>query len=175
MRRFALVLFLLTGCVTSSVHNRLHVTLDPDEAKAVLSILDARAAQCPIGESDWQRLFATNGYARLKNRELSMQREFDDATFRTFVMSPELLARRTVLASTLERWLRADPTHAASLSLAYLPADATITATVYPVIKPQKNSFVFEGNAIFEYLDDQPAARFENILAHEMHHIGYET
>jgi hypothetical protein len=175
MRRFALAVLLFTGCATSSVQDRLHVTLQPDEAKAVLAILDARAAQQSIREADWQRLFSSEGYVRLKKRELSMHREFDDPTFRTFVMSPELLAKREVLASTLNQWLRADLTHAASLSMAYLPSEATITATVYPVIKPKTNSFVFEGNDIFEYLDEQPVARFENILAHEMHHIGYGT
>jgi hypothetical protein len=43
------------------------------------------------------------------------------------------------------------------------------------VIKPRENSFVFERSAIFLYVEEQPAARFEETVAHEMHHIGYGT
>jgi hypothetical protein len=60
-------------------------------------------------------------------------------------------------------------------ALAYLPTSAKITATVYPVIKPAKNSFVFEGNAIFMYVENQPREAFETIIAHELHHSGYDS
>ncbi len=60
--------------------------------------------------------------------------------------------------------------------LSYLPAEARIRASVYPVIKPQSNSFVFETDidpAIFLYLDPEKSqASFENTVAHEMHHLG---
>src|SRR4051794_12320681 len=147
----------------------------PDEARAVLAILDLRAAKQPIPDATWQKLFATEGYVRLEKRELSMHRSFDQATFRKFVMSDELLARREQLAKTLDDWLHADLQHAAGLARAYLPPNATIRATVYPVIKPAKNSFVFEGNAIFMYVDAVPREEFEATIAHEMHHIGYGT
>jgi hypothetical protein len=141
----------------------------------VLAILDARAAQREVTEADWQRLFATEGYVRLQKRERAMNRPFEDADFRTFVMSPELLAKREVLAKTVADWERADLTRAASLALAYLPPSAAITATIYPVIKPKTNSFVFERNAIFKYVEDEPRARFEATIAHELHHIGFGT
>jgi len=112
---------------------------------------------------------------RLKKRELSMHRPFDEETFRKFVMSDELLAKREMLARTLDDRLRSDPQNAAGLALAYLPPDATIRASVYPVIKPAKNSFVFERNAIFMYIEDIPREEFEATIAHEMHHIGYGT
>ena len=146
-----------------------------DEARAVLAILDLRAAKQPVPEVAWEKLFATEGYVRLKQRELSMHRAFDDSTFRTFVMSDDLLARREQLATTLGDWLHADLQHAAGLALAYLPANATIRATIYPVIKPAKNSFVFEHNAIFMYVEPIPREEFEATIAHEMHHIGYGT
>jgi len=63
--------------------------------------------------------------------------------------------------------------------LPYLPTDGRIHVKVYPVIKPQTNSFVFETRsdpAIFLFLD--PALnrqQFENTVAHEMHHIGYAS
>jgi hypothetical protein len=150
----------------------------PDEARAVLKILDLRAAKQPVTEADWSQLFATEGYVRLAKRELSMKRKFDEGTFRTFVMSDDLLAKRELLRRTLDDWLYADVRSAASLALAYLPPGATIRAKIYPVIKPQTNSFVFEMDtdpAIFMYVGDVPRARFETTIAHEMHHVGYDS
>ena len=43
------------------------------------------------------------------------------------------------------------------------------------MIKPRENSFVFEGDAIFKYLEDEPLEPFQETVAHEMHHIGYGT
>lgn len=70
----------------------------------------------------------------------------------------------------------ADVTAAAGRALAYLPPDATIHATVYAVIKPRTNSFVFEpatNPAIFLYVDpEKTREQIENTMAHELHHIG---
>ena len=59
------------------------------------------------------------------------------------------------------------------------PTEAYIHAKVFPVIKPITNSFVFETTtdpAIFLYLDpEESAAKFENTVAHELHHIGYAS
>lgn len=151
------------------------VNFVPDEARAVLAILDLRAAKQPIPDDAWKTLFNSEGYVRLKKRELSMSRAFDEETFRKFVMSDELLAKREMLARTLDDWLRSDPNRAAGLALAYLPPGAAIRASVYPVIKPAKNSFVYERNAIFMYVEDMPREQFEATIAHEMHHIGYGT
>lgn len=177
MRRFLAfaAAFLAVSCATVPRRDRIRVTVQADEAEAVLAILDARAAGRPIDDAAWRKLFGTEGYVRLKKREHSMHREFADDAFRRFVLSPELLAKRKVLAGTLASWRAADLRVAGARALAYLPPNATITATVYPVIKPRPNSFVFEGNAIFESLDDIPRERFENIAAHELHHIGYGT
>jgi hypothetical protein len=63
--------------------------------------------------------------------------------------------------------------------LAYLPATATIQAKVYPMIKPNNNSFVWgppSDPAIFLYLDPGiSGAKFENTVAHELHHIGLRS
>lgn len=157
----------------------VNVQLVTDEAEAVLAVLTKRKANQPITEADWQRVFQSEGYMRLKQRETSMQRPFEEADFKTFVLSDQLLARAAALEDTLARWKRADTTRAAHLALAYLPRDAEIRAKIYPVIKPRENSFVFDVGtdpAIFLYLD--PAVnreKFENTLAHELHHIGYGT
>ncbi|HEX6125924.1 MAG TPA: DUF5700 domain-containing putative Zn-dependent protease [Pyrinomonadaceae bacterium] len=162
-----------------SAQNRVSVRIDTTEADAVLRILDKRESGTKIDESDWSTLFATEGYIRLKKRELGLTRPFTEESFREFVMSGELLARREKLGETLARWKQASPDAAADRALAYLPANATIKATIYPVIKPRDNSFVFEiktDPAIFLFLD--PAVtpeQFENTLAHELHHIGFGT
>lgn len=161
----------------SATPSAVGVRLVTDEAEAVLAILAKRRANQPITETDWQRVFSSEGYVRLKARETSMKRSFEDADFRIFVLSDQLAERAQALEETLFRWKRADITGAARLALAYLPKGARIRAKIYPVIKPRDNSFVFDVEAdpaIFLYLDPQLSKeKFENTLAHELHHIGY--
>jgi hypothetical protein len=180
IRRFLSVALLLCspGAIAQSAQ-RVQVRLIADEAEAVLVILDKQAASLPVADGDWQALFQSEGYRRLKKRELSMERPFEDADFKKFVLSPELLHRAADLRQTLAKWKLADMSRPAQLALAYLPAEAYIHANIYPVIKPRTNSFVFEVNtdpAIFLYLDpDISREKFENTVAHELHHIGYGT
>jgi hypothetical protein len=166
--------FLFLALSTPSAQPQL--TMDTSEADAVLAILHKQATGAQVSHSDWDRLFTSEPYTRLKKREASMHREFTDGDFRRFVLSPGLLKRREALASTLERWKKADLASAANRARGYLPAGARVRAKVYPVIKPRENSFVFEAAtdpAIFLYLDpQQSAAEFENTVAHESHHIG---
>jgi hypothetical protein len=161
------------------VAQRLSVRVESGEARAVLSILDKRAAGQALTDADWRAVWQSEGYTRLARREQSMGRTFTDSAFREFVLSADLLARRTDLARTLRDWEGANPSAAAARALSYLPPNAHIRATIYPVIKPQENSFVFEvttNPAIFLYVDPaQSSAMFENVLAHELHHIGYRT
>jgi putative zinc-dependent peptidase DUF5700 len=177
--------FLFSILITASAQDTqpapgsIQLKLDPDEADAVLSILDKRAAGGNVTDEDWQHLFATEPYIRLKKREAGMHRDFTDDDFKKFVLSPELAAKATVLRHTLDAWRRADLIASARRVLAYLPDQAHIQAKVFPVIKPKINSFVFETDtdpAIFLYLDpEESAAKFENIVAHELHHIGYSS
>lgn len=158
---------------------RVDVRLITDEADAVLRILEKRAGSQEITEEDWQKVFSSEGYVRLKKRELSMQRSFEDVDFKNFVLSADLLQRREALAETLNRWKGTDVSKVAERPLAYLPKTARITAKIYPVIKPRDNSFVFDipaDPAIFMYLDPANSRElFENHLAHELHHIGFGT
>ncbi|MGH9882439.1 MAG: DUF5700 domain-containing putative Zn-dependent protease [Pyrinomonadaceae bacterium] len=155
----------------------VHVRLVTDEADAVLAILAKQKAHQRVTETDWERVFSSEGYVRLKQRELSVKRSFEDDDFRTFVLSDQLAARAPALQETLAKWRNADIKRAAGLALAYLPKDARINAKIYPVIKPRENSFVFDVRndpAIFLYLDPSVSReKFENTLAHELHHIGY--
>jgi hypothetical protein len=163
----------------TSMPSAVNVRLVSDEAEAVLAILAKKKANLPITESDWQRLFSSEGYVRLKARETSMKRSFEDADFKTFVLSDQLAQRAQALEETLARWKNADVTGAARLALAYLPKEARIKAKIYPVIKPRENSFVFDlknDPAIFLYIDPTVSReKFENTLAHELHHVGYGT
>lgn len=157
----------------------VEVSIVADEAEAVLAVLAKKRAGQTITDADWRRVFASEGYTRLKRREQAMRRSFEDEDFKTFVLSEQLAAQSQTLAATLERWRRADPARAAKLALAYLPEGARIRAKIYPVVKPRPNSFVFDIDtdpAIFLYLDPSVSeAEFENRLAHELHHIGYGT
>jgi hypothetical protein len=163
----------------AATNSRIQLTLNTDEAEAVLAILDKVNSKQPVTDSDWQHLFSTEPYIRLKKREAGMKRDFTDDDFKKFVLSPELSAMRDALRHTLAEWSKADLQGSARRVLAYLPEQATIRAKVYPVIKPKINSFVFETQtdpAIFLYLDPaDPAAKFENTVAHELHHIGFSS
>jgi hypothetical protein len=154
----------------------VHLEMDTSEADAVLAILARRAAGQTIPESDWQRLFESAPYRRLKQREAEMKRTFEDAEFREFVLSDALRKRTEELARTLASWKRMDLESSARRVLGYLPAQARIRAKVYPVIKPKTNSFVFDVKndpTIFLYVDPAVTAeQFANTVRHELHHIG---
>jgi hypothetical protein len=185
MRKVLFVLIVVAGLVlqlaaaSQDASGRINLLLNTDEATAVLAILDKQNAKQAVSDSDWRRLFLTEPYIRLKKREASMHRDFTDDDFKKFVLSPELSAKRDALRHTLDEWQKADLQASARRVLTYLPDQATIRAKVYPVIKPGKNSFVFETQtdpAIFLYLDPaESGAKFENTVAHELHHIGFAS
>lgn len=161
----------------SALSPRVDVQIVTDEADAVLRILAKKEKAQEITDADWTRIFSSEGYVRLKKRELSLSRPFEDSAFKDFVLSENLFARRESLAETLTRWKQASINRSAELALAYLPPTAQIRATIYPVIKPRENSFVFDipdNPAIFLFLDPTVGEeKFENTVAHELHHIGY--
>lgn len=158
---------------------RFSITMVTDQAEGVFEILMRRMEQQEIHLEDCQSLFQSEGYQRLKKREASMGRPFTDDEFFEFVMEEELLDIAADLLDALDHWKMADLSEAARHALAYLPDRAIISAKIYPVIKPKKNSFAFEletDPALFFYLDPNlNAARFENTLAHELHHVGYAS
>ena len=185
--RLATLLMCIVSAATSSApaqhDQRVQLKLDSSEADQVLVILDVRAGGKPIAEEQWQKLFATEPYQRLKVREAAIAKRFNapenvlkDEDFKKFVLSDDLLKRSTELGTTLARWKKIDMQQTGLRVLEYLPASAVIRATIYPVIKANINSFVWETStnpAIFLYLDpDVSAPKFENTVAHELHHIG---
>ena len=178
MTRLLLFAVLLAGAAAAaSAEERVRFTLNTSEADAVLAILDKRAADKPVSDADWQMLMTSEPYLRLKKREASMHRDFTDADFKNFVLSDDLAKKAPMLQRTLDAWKKADLRASANRILPYLPSNAQVKASVYPVIKPKTNSFVFEATsnpAIFLYLDpEESQSEFENIVAHESHHIGF--
>jgi hypothetical protein len=181
--RLPVFLLLLSFSLSLAAVDRVQLTLDTSEADQVLAILALRNQGKPVADSEWQKLFATAPYQRLKQREKAIGESFHDPTraftdddFRRFVLSADLLPRAAALSSTLDRWRKADLRQDATRVLAYLPADAALHAKVYPVIKPVTNSFVWDLSSdptIFLYLDPEVSReKFENNVTHELHHIG---
>jgi hypothetical protein len=173
------VLLALVANAFPQATGRIQLQINSSEAEAVLAILDKQTSGKPVAAADWQHLFATEPYQRLKTREASMHRDFTDDDFRQFVQSPQLAQRAAELQRTLDAWKKADLSAAARRVLPYLPDNAVIHAKVFPVIKPKTNSFVYDLSTdptIFLYLDPAiSAAKFENTVAHEMHHIGFAS
>jgi hypothetical protein len=185
--RLSVVLLLLSFSLPLAVAvDRVQLTIDTSEADQVLAILALRSQSKPVPDSEWQILFATAPYQRLKQREKAIGESFHDPTraftdddFKRFVLSADLLPRAAALSSTLDRWKKADLRGDAGQALSYLPADATLHAKVYPVIKPVTNSFVWGTSSdptIFLYLDPEVSReKFENNVTHELHHIGLSS
>jgi hypothetical protein len=163
----------------SQVEPRVELRVDASQAEAVLDIVVRHQAGEAVPDEAWAALFATEPYRRLKQRESDVGRAFTDDDFRAFVLSHDLAARAAELQRTLDGWATVDLEPSAHRVMAYLPAAARIRASVYPVIKPQTNSFVYDlrnDPAIFLYLDPaQSPAQFENTVAHELHHVGYAS
>ena len=163
--------------------NRVQLSLDTSEADQVLDIVAARAGGKTIDDAQWQRLFATEPYQRLKVREEAIAKRFNDPSnilkddeFKAFVLSDALRKQAADLRQTLDQWKQASLADAAEHTLAYLPASATIRCKIYPVIKPNSNSFVWEtatNPSIFLFLDPAVSGpKLANTVAHELHHIG---
>jgi hypothetical protein len=175
---FAVPAGLVAAPAIARSQERIALKLDTAQASAVLALLDAGAG-VPESDPRWQRLFASEGYVRLKAREVGMRRAFADSTFVAFVRSDTLRARRAALRRTLHAWSRASVNASAGRALAYLPDEARIRATIYIVIKPRTNTFVWDVEkdpAIFLYLDPAVTTlQFENTVAHELHHIGFAS
>jgi hypothetical protein len=158
---------------------QVQLRFDTTEAAVALGIIEWKLGKNEITDDDWKPLFTSDGYRRLKLREAEMQREFTDSSFKAFVLSDTLAKRAVALRAALDKWEHVDVRAAAARALAYLPADAHIAATVYVVLKPRTNTFVYDlerDPSIFVYLDPkQTPAQFVNTIAHELHHIGFAS
>jgi hypothetical protein len=173
--------FLLISFCALAAHaaDRIEIKVDFSEAEQALSIVAKHNSGKDVTQADWNALFATEPYRRLKKRETAMHSDFTDDDFKKFILSLDLDWQYDQLRRTLDRWKHADMKAAAKRALAYLPASANVRTKVFPLIKPKHNGFVFDLDtdpAIFSYLDPVDSKEaFVNSVSHEMHHIGLSS
>lgn len=180
---FALLLTPSASASAQTADGRVQLTLQPDQARATLRILALRAGGEPVPDSLWTALHETEGYRRVMERERGMDERFgvdrgiDDASFRAWALSDGPLESWEAQRAALAAWEAVDLDAAARRALAYLPAGARLEGTIYPLVREQTNSFVWDlgtdDPAIFMYLEPgKTAPELEHTLAHELHHIG---
>lgn len=154
----------------------LDVRVVADQAEAALAILEKRRAGETIGDADWKRMFESEAFRRLEMRQVSFDRPVDRDAFRAWLVSDSVVGRVETYREAIEWWKALDAVEPARRAGAYLPEDSTIEATIYPMIKPTPNSFVFELDtdpAIFMYVNpERSRSELLNTLAHELHHVG---
>ncbi|MBV9102466.1 MAG: hypothetical protein JO060_02685, partial [Candidatus Eremiobacteraeota bacterium] len=152
------------------------VNVDDSEARAALYILHKLQRHAVPTDRDWAQLFGTSGYKRLKAREAEFKRPFTDDDFKKFVAGPSLVAKASVLKTTLDAWTSADRSQIEARARAYLPDGAVLHATIYPLIKPKTNSFVYQLDtdpAVMLYVNPAVSAdQFSNTVSHELLHVG---
>ena len=152
------------------------IRLVTDQADALLKILDKRNRRQPIDQSDWQVLFKSDGFRRLADREAFMNVPIDKADFKDFATSDALLQQASELRASLDLYSQINLESLVEKTRAYLPPEANLRGTIYPVIKPKPNSFIYElrtDPAIFLAVKPwQRLAKLENTLIHELHHWG---
>lgn len=174
----ALFALSLTPVAKADTGTPVRVSIDASETQAALTILGKLHENQTPSAQDWSALFASRGYQRLKKREAQFKHPLTDDDFRAFLSNPKTIAQYQALQETLMRWASADITQLAQRSFAYLPPGSTLHATVYPLIKPRTNSFVFELDtdpAIMLYLDPSKTKdQFGNTVSHELYHVGDE-
>lgn len=177
--RLGLALGLATALAATARLPGVDLRVDVGEAVAALRILESVARHQEPTADDWRALHESDGYRRLKRREAAMRRTFTDDEFDAFLRTDSVAARHAELARTLDTWQRRDAGRAAQQALEWLPPGARIRATISLLIKPRRNSFVFETStdpAIMLYLDPAiSGAEYTNRLTHELHHIGYAS
>ncbi len=148
-----------------------------DEADGAVAVILAHDSAALVRASS--QLRGSEGLWALHAREASMRRDLTDSALLSFLRSDSMVARSHTIRATLARWREANITGAVRRAAAYLPAGTPIRATLYFEIKPRLNTFVFRtdsGPSLFVAIDSSiSSGGFENELAHELHHIGYDA
>lgn len=155
------------------------VRIVSDEPRAAIDIIGRAAQHQPIDSTVWRRLFDSQGYRALVARDSAFGVPRNDEAFGAFLLSDSLSAIRELLRARVEAMAKLDVGGAARQALAYAPRNARIRATIFPVIKPASNSFVFGPDSapqIFLFVNvNESAAHFRNRLTHELHHVALNT
>ena len=165
-----------------SLGSTIKVRVDGTQAEAALDLLAARARGEAVPASSWARVFESEGYRRALEREqaiderLGLDRGYSDESFLAWAESEAALEGLAGRKRTLAAWADVDVDAAAARAMAYLPPEVRLVATVYPIVRPQLNSFVWDlpnNPAIFMSVGTGVSAEeLELTLAHELHHVG---
>jgi len=154
---------------------RLRVVADEADAAVAVILAPDSSALAPAAH----QLLTSEGLWALHARESSMHRDFTDSSMLSFLRSDSMAARAHTVRATLAAWRATNITGAVGRAAAYLPPGTPLRATLYFEIKPRLNTFVFRtdsGPSLFVAIDSTISpAGFENVLAHELHHIGYDA
>ena len=162
--------------------SRVEVRIDATQARSTLDLFDARMRGEPVLEAHWSEIFESDGFRRVVERERGMEarfgleRTFTEEAFRAWATSDEALVDVTGRSGTLDAWKSIDVTAAGERAMRYLPASVKLEATIYPIVREQTNSFVWdlpENPAIFMWVGpDVDREELEMTLVHELHHVG---
>jgi hypothetical protein len=158
------------------------VRLDTDQARLTLELLSARARGEDVDPARWSGVFASVANRRVLEREqaiderLGLDRGISDESFLAWAQSDDALEALEGRRRTLAAWTTVDVAAAAERAMQYLPSHVRLTATVYPIVRKQSNSFVWDLHddpAIFMSVGpDVTAEELEMTLVHELHHVG---
>lgn len=147
-----------------------------DEAHAAVNILEIRAAGGIPTQEDWDRLWESEGFRRLVARQTSMGRDGTRDGVGAYLLDDATLERLDEFKAGVARWESVSAREAGALASAYLPSGTPLEAKVYPVIKHTTNSFVFDltnDPAVFFTIGTFGSAEeLQNVMAHELHHVG---
>ena len=154
---------------------RPEIKLVADEADAALAILRERKAGGVRPES-WQKLWDSAGYRRLAARDKQIAGQDDQQPLHDYLLSDATLAKLPALEKAVADIKAADFGVPAARTFYYLPAGFALRATLYAVVKPTRNSFIYDLNgdpAFFIAVNpERSAAKLVNTVAHELHHVG---
>lgn len=144
-----------------------------DQPRAVIAALkDGKVTAIELST-----IVATEGYKRLKERELGMKRSFTEEDFAEYLESTQFTWQE--YEQTLNQWSKIDFASLISRAKVYLPTEANIRVTVYPLIKPRPNSFVWDTKndpAMMIYMNPEESVEsVASTIVHEIHHIGYSS
>lgn len=147
-----------------------------DEARAAVHILELRDAGRVPTWQDWERIWQSEGFLRLVERQEAMGRGGTREGIEAYLMDDATLARLSEFRAGVARWESVSAEEAGAMASAYLSPGTRLEAKVYPVIKHTSNSFVFDltnDPAIFFTIGTfTDADELTNVMAHELHHVG---
>lgn len=162
MRSAVRNLVILTAIALMAASPVTAVSIDDGEARAALTILRELQKGTQPSTTEWSALYASAGYRRLQQREADFKRPFTDRDFAAFLTSAATVAQTDALQRTLDGWTSKNLDEMEGRARAYLPANSALRATVYILIKPKTNSFVYQLDTnpdVHPHWEDSPKER----------------